>query len=223
MADPFDATKTQLDAYFAAIGRDEHAFALRPDVAALLVVDMQRFVCAPGDGRHLPGIDAVISTINRTADACRRHGVPVVWLRHSFNTDGATDDAGLYRAFHKAPLSPGMFDRGPETEIFDGMHFDETRDHVIFKNRYSAFAKDSSDLDEVLAKLGVKQLWIAGVATNVCVESTARDAMQRDYEVVMVEDGMVAAFELIHRALLLNFRAFYGDVRRAEEILARLP
>lgn len=223
MHDPLEALRAQLDKYRAAIGRGENVFALQPDAAALLVVDMQRFVCAPGDGRRLPGIEQAIDTINALADACRRHGVPVVWLRQSFHTAGDADDAGLYRAFHKAPLPPGMFDHGPETEIFHGMHFDGARDHVVFKNRYSAFAKGSSRLDEALAGLGVRQLWVTGAATNVCVESTARDAMQRDYEVIMVEDGMAAAFELAHQVLLLNFRAFYGDVRRAEDLLALLP
>jgi len=223
MNDPLKTMKDQLAAYYAAVGRGDNVFALRPDAAALLAVDMQRFVCAPGDGRRLPGIGRVIDTINALADACRRNNVPVIWLRHAFNTDGDGDDAGLYRAFHQAPLSPQLFDRGPATELFEGMRFDAARDHVVFKNRYSAFAKGASDLDEVLAGLGVEQLWVAGAATNVCVESTARDAMQRGYEAVMVEDGMTAAFELAHQVLLLNFAAFYGDVRRAADLLARLP
>jgi len=223
MNDPLEEVKAQFAKYRSAAGRGEHVFPIKPGAAALLVVDMQRFVCAPSDGRHLPGMERIVSTINEMADGCRRHGVPVIWLRHSFNTTKSSDDAGLYRAFHKAPLSPRMFDQGPDTEIFEGMHFDGARDHVVFKNRYSAFAKGASSLDEVLARLGVRQLWVAGVATNVCVESTARDAMQLDYEVVMVEDAMIAAFELVHQVLLMNFRAFYGDVRRAEEILAQLP
>ena len=223
MNDPLEELRAQFAGYCAATGRGEHVFSLRPDAAALLVVDMQRFVCAPTDGRRLPGIERIIATINTLADGCRRRGVPVIWLRQSFNTRDGADDAGLYRAFHKAPLSPLLFDQGPDTEIFEGMHFDQVRDHVVFKNRYSAFAKGASRLEEVLQRLGVGQLWMTGVATNACVESTARDAMQRDYEVVMVEDGMIAAFELVHQVLLMNFRAFYGDVRPAKDILALLP
>ncbi len=221
-APTLDALNEQIADYLNMVGRNEYTFALQPDKAALLIVDMQQFVCAPSDGRHLSGIKPVITAINNLADTCHSCNVPVIWLRHTFNTNNIENDAGLYPLFHKQPLSPDMFDKGPATEIFTQMHVDETKDHVVFKNRYSAFAKDASNLHDLLQNLAIKQLWITGVATNVCVESTARDAMQLNYETIMIANAMASPFELVHQVILQNFRLFYGDVRYSESILEAL-
>jgi len=219
---PLEEMNEQIVDYLNATDRNENIFPLQPEKAALLVVDMQQFVCAPDDGRHLSGVEPVITTINSMADACHSQGVPVIWIRHAFNTNDMGDDTGLYPLFHKKPISPNMFDKGVKTEIVSKMHINETLDHVVFKNRYSAFAKDASNLHDLLQDLAIKQLWVTGVATNVCVESTARDAMQLDYETIMIADAMTSPFELVHQVILQNFRMFYGDVRNTESILETL-
>ncbi|MGD9662748.1 MAG: cysteine hydrolase family protein, partial [Porticoccaceae bacterium] len=147
---------------------------------------------------------------------------PVVWVRHSFQASEAGVDAGLYPLFHKRPLPEGMYNHGPETDIYQEMHYDAALDHVVFKNRYSAFASEDAELPALLKRLAVEQLWVTGVVTNVCVESTARDAMQRGYEVIMVADAMTSPFALAHAVVLQNFRAFFGDVRNVDDIVSAM-
>jgi ureidoacrylate peracid hydrolase len=102
------------------------------------------------------------------------------------------------------------------------MNFDPVRDHIVFKDRYSAFLSDPPELQEKLDSLQRSQLIIAGVAANVCVESTVRDAMQMDYEVVLVSDGVTAPDQTFVDSTLRNTRLFFGDVRSAEEIASAL-
>lgn len=222
MNSEFKKLREQAREYLALCGRNGHVFAVRPEQAALLVVDMQNFVCSPQDGRTLAGLPGVIDAINRLAIRARERNIPVIWLRQHFDRDENGDNAGLYAALHKKPLSPGMYGTGPDTELYAGMKVDAASDYIVFKNRYSAFAPGSSNLEDVLRTLKVGQLWVCGVATNVCVESTARDAMQRDIETILIADATATAFELIQKVTLLNFQLFFGDVRTTQELLDHL-
>jgi nicotinamidase-related amidase len=169
----------------------------------------------------MPGINTVIDVINRLAGSCRGRDVPVIWIRHSISSKGPRN-LGLYPLFHDKAHTESVMDRGKETEIFSGMNFDPVRDHIVFKDRYSAFLSDPPELQEKLDSLQRSQLIIAGVAANVCVESTVRDAMQMDYEVVLVSDGVTAPDQTFVDSTLRNTRLFFGDVRSAEEIASAL-
>ena len=102
------------------------------------------------------------------------------------------------------------------------MDVDYNRDHVVFKNRYSAFLSKPPELGDKLESLSRTQLLIAGIAANVCVESTLRDAMQLDYEVVLVSDGTTAPEAAALQNTLYNTRLFFGDVQTADEIAIKL-
>ena len=202
--------------------RPENLFVLDPQKTAFVVIDMQNFSCAPEGGDPLPGINKVITQINRLADFCREKDIPVIWVRHNITSAGTTDDAGLYSLFHDRGHTKSAMDLGKGTEIYAGMHFDPTRDHVVLKNRYSAFLSKPPVLREKIDALKKRQLIFAGVAANVCVESTVRDAMQFDYEIVLVSDGVTAANDALLEGTLTNTRLFFGDVRTAEEIMREL-
>ena len=201
-----------------SMGRKSNLFIPAPDRAALVVVDMQNFVCSPTDGRSLPGMEKVVEKINQLVDFCHNINIPVIWLRQNFNRINGKDDAGLYSAFHKSPLARGMYNQGADTDIYPAMHLNKN-DHVLLKNRYSAFAPGSSFLDSLLTELSRNQLILCGVATNVCVESTARDAMQKNYQVILASDAATAFDEVIHQVSLINIKLFYGDIMETEEIL----
>jgi len=205
-----------------SIGRRENVFRLAARDSAFLVVDMQNFVCRTEPGRALPGMEKVIKNLNLMADFCHQHGIPVIWLRHIFTLKGSDDDVGLYRLFHKNPLAPGMFNSGKDTEIYPEMHWEQARDFVVAKNRYSAFAPGSSRLESLLEGMGRKQLIIGGVATNVCVESTVRDAVQRGFQVTVLTDATTAFDDLIHQISLLNIKLFFGDVKPIDGIIREL-
>jgi ureidoacrylate peracid hydrolase len=92
----------------------------------------------------------------------------------------------------------------------------------VKKVKYSAFIEGSSDIDAQLKKRGIETLLITGTVTNVCCESTGRDAMMLDYRVIMVSDGNASHSDEEHAASLNNFQVFFGDVMTSEEVLQRL-
>ncbi len=108
------------------------------------------------------------------------------------------------------------------TDIYAAMHFESRQDYVVLKNRYSAFLSDPPELHTLLKRLEKSQLLIAGVAANVCVESTPRDAMQLDYEVTLVSDGTTATNNAVLESTLENTYHFFGDVRTTENIISHL-
>lgn len=190
--------------------------------AAFVVIDMQNFSCIPADGKPMPGLNVVIERINRLAGICRENDVPVIWVRHNISSKGGMDDGGLYSLFHEKERTQAVLNRCEGTEIYREMDIDYSRDHVVFKNRYSAFRSNPPELLYKIEALGRRQLLIAGIAANVCVESTLRDAMQLDYEVVLVSDGTTAPDEAMLKNTLTNTRLFFGDVQKVDEIAANL-
>jgi ureidoacrylate peracid hydrolase len=86
---------------------------------------------------------------------------------------------------------------------------------VVVKHRYSAFV--NTDLDLILRSVGVRILFLTGATTNICVESTARDAFMRDYEVVVVQDCTGATEPDLYAAALKNIRYYFGKVVSAAE------
>jgi len=190
----------------------------------LVIIDMQNFSCAPVEGEALPHLGEVITKINRLADFSRKIKVPVIWVRHSINVtaDQASTDAGLYPIFHSINQLRNVRNRSSGTEIFPSMNFDRAVDHVVFKNRYSAFLSNPPELQQKLESLKKTQLIIAGIVANVCVESTVRDAMQLDYEVVLVSDCVTTTNETLLESTINNTILFFGDVLTAEEVMEGL-
>src|SRR6185312_15082800 len=105
--------------------------------------------------------------------------------------------------------------------VWSGLHVDPN-DFQIVKNRYSALIAGSSGLERILRSLDVDTVLISGTKTNVCCESTARDAMMLDFKVVMVSDCCAALSDDEHRATLETMIQQFGDVMAADEVLERL-
>ena len=197
-------------------------FTLDPTEAALIVIDMQEFACGGIEKPRQGELERVIDTINRLAGTSRDRGIPVIWVRQNINTFKDGDDGGFYGLFHDEDRTRMIMDYGPGTEIAGSMNPDLERDHVVFKNRYSAFLSKPPELQLKLEELGRRQLLITGIAANVCVESTLRDAMQLDYEVILVSDGTMGTDDEAYRSTVNNTRMFFGDVLKAEEIIKQL-
>jgi ureidoacrylate peracid hydrolase len=92
----------------------------------------------------------------------------------------------------------------------------------VKKVTYSALIRDSSNLESEMRKRGIESLLIAGTTTNVCCESTARDAMLLDFRVVVLSDATAAATLEEHEASLNNIALFFGDVMTVDEAAERL-
>ena len=95
-------------------------------------------------------------------------------------------------------------------------------DRIVTKKRFSPFIVGASDLHDILQGMGVENLIVAGTATNMCSESTARDAMMLDYKVVMVEDANAARYDDDHLAGLTSFYQSFGDVRKTDDVIGMI-
>ena len=191
---------------------------------ALVVVDMQNYFCAPGFPAEVAASRATVPAINRMAAALRGAGGCVAWVQTTAR--GATD---RWARHHRHMLSParvqsrlaGLAEDAEGFRLFDGLEAHDG-DLYVTKITYSAFIAGSSDLHDRLAARGIESLLIAGTATNVCCESTARDAMMLDYRVVMLSDANSAFTLAEHVNSLDNFALFFGDVISVDDAIGRL-
>jgi ureidoacrylate peracid hydrolase len=199
-----------------------NAFAAGPErdlpaaASALIVIDVQHDFChADGViGRHLDAatVDAMCASINTLQAAAHRGAVPVVFVQ---TVHRAATDSRAWR--NRFPSRELMVCR----EGAWGAEFHRCTpaddDVVVVKHRYSAF--HGTELQHVLNTLGRGTVVLTGTATNVCVESTARDACMLDYEVVVVDDATCAGTEAEHAAALFNIREYFGGVAGTAAVL----
>jgi ureidoacrylate peracid hydrolase len=191
--------------------------------SALVVIDMQNYFVAEGFPLEVPVAREIVPNINRLAAAMRDAGGLVVWIQ-------TTAVGGLERwgNHHRYTLSP----EGARTRL---ANLDEAAegfklypalepapaDPRVKKITYSAFI-GSSELDALLRRRGIETVLIAGTVTNVCCESTARDAMMLDYRVIMVSDANAALTDEEHAATLNSFLVAFGDVLTGDDVIQRL-
>lgn len=194
---------------------------------AFIVIDMQNAFLEPGAVYEcLPGRE-IVANINKLTRACRGAGIPVIWVASKFRSAA---DWGLIAAFE--PYSPVLADgRPPVTQLMDGargvevwseMEVDAEKDHEVVKTRYSAFISGSSNLERLLRTLGRDNLVFAGIVTNVCVGTSAMDAMMLDFKVTVVSDATAAATELQHQATLINLMESFAEVVNTAGILKEI-
>ncbi len=192
---------------------------------ALVVIDMQNFFVEPGAALEVAAARDIVPNINRLASAMRDAGGTVAWIRMTFDPDELST---TWTAF--LPVNGGADGAATFKEIERDVHGHRLwaelepadRDLVVDKHRFSALIQGSSDLQALLDERGVDTLVIVGTLTNVCCESTARDAMMLNYRVIMVDDANATITEAAHRASLDNVAMFFGDVQTTEQVVAML-
>ena len=166
----------------------------------------------------------IVPAINRLAGAMRAAGGHVVWIQTT--ASGAREHWANY---HRHMLTPERASKRLASldESAEGFRLYPALDPLVSdlrvkKIKYSAFIAGSSDIDAQLKGRGIDTLLIAGTATNVCCESTARDAMLLDYRVIMLADANATWTDEEHAATLNNFLLFFGDVMTADEAIGKL-
>jgi nicotinamidase-related amidase len=202
-----------------------HPFdAIDPRKAALVVIDMQNYFVKQGHQSEVPLAREIVPNINRLAAELRRRGGHVVWVRNATN-----DTRESWSNYHLYLQSPERAERRLRSmEIGeDGYQYwsgNDIRpeDALIAKKRYSALIQGSSNLEQHLRERGLDTLLITGTATNVCCESTARDAMMLNFKVIMVADGLATHTDEEHNATLSNFYGQFGDVQTVDEVVQSL-
>ncbi len=201
-----------------------HVFpSIEPRRTALLVVDMQNVFCAEGEPCFVPGAVDIIPNINQLAVGLREAGGLVVWIKMAATDPAAGDWTMFFEHFNGPALSRAMRRSMTPGSAGFALHPDlrpGPGDIESVKTRFSALIQGSSDLDEVLRSRGIDTVIVTGTVTNVCCESTARDANMLNYKVIMVSDANAARSDDEHNASLGNLLNMFADVRSTEETLA---
>lgn len=197
---------------------------LNPKKTALVVIDMQNTFCDVGAPAEVAQSRGIVPNLNALSPKLRALGVPVIWVLHAnTNFKGRSD----WDLFYNYIVAGDIRDRtvqsnSPENQSVYSALQTEPEDMVIVKNRYSALIPGSSSLERVLRSMGIDSILVAGTKTNVCCESTARDAMMMDFKVTMLSDCCAALSDEEHRNALENIVQQFGNVMSSTEVVERL-
>jgi len=220
---PNDIPQAILDRVAQRRGR-VHAFeAIEAHKTALVVVDMQNAFCAAGAAGEVPLAKELSPNINRLARETRATGGLVVWVQSAIRR---IED---WPVFLDTLLKPELAhhyvsDLTPGSEghkLWPALEA-EPNDLYVTKNRFSAFLPSACDLPNILRERGIDTVLITGTLTNVCCESSARDAAMQDFKTIMVSDGNATRSDEDHLATLRTFLAVFGDVRSTDETIGLL-
>ena len=204
----------------------EHVYEnLDPAKTALVVVDMQNAFMLPGVAHALcPMAEKIVPNINRLAQAVRETGGTVVWIKTTFKEDALQSWSTYFEMVspqHGAKRVEALTAGSKGHQLWDSLEV-RAQDLIVEKNRFSAFIQGSSDLAEILRARGLDTILVTGTVTNVCCESTARDAMMLNFKTVMVSDGNAAVTDADHNASLCAFYLTFGDVMSTDMLIACL-
>jgi len=181
--------------------------------AALMVIDMQKFFLDPDSPTFTCGGLAILPNLRKLVTAFRQAGRPVIFTKHVHHPDKL--DAGIMSWWWEGMCIEGS----PESEIHHELA-PLSGEKVVLKHRYSAFY--NTDLETILRCLKIEDIVISGVMTNMCCESTARDAYYRDYRVFFTADATGSINEEMHLASLLNLAFGFACVTTAGKIIGQL-
>ncbi len=190
-----------------------HNLSLNVSRSALMIIDMQDFFLDPESPTFTCGGPAIIPNILKIRKAFRNAGRPILYTRHVHNPDGS--DAGIMGWWWQGMCKEGA----PESEITAPLN-PAKNEKVILKHRYSAFY--NTDLETVLRCAKIEDIVITGIMTNMCCESTARDAYYRDYRVFFPADATGSINEEMHLASLLNLAFGFAHINRTGDILREM-
>jgi ureidoacrylate peracid hydrolase len=191
---------------------------------ALIVVDMQNGYCSPGGyfghlGVDLTPTQQVIPAIARLVDIVRDAGIQIVWLQNGWDAD-QKEAGGAHSVNQRKGNSLKLMRARPELAgtllTKGGWDYEivkelkpESADIIVPKPRYSGFA--GTALNSMLRSRGIETLLVCGVATNVCVESTIRDAFFLEYFPVLIRDACYQAGpDFAQQATVYNVEQFFG-------------
>ena len=199
-----------------------HAYeSLEPAHTALLVIDMQNMWVEEGQPAYSPYCQGIVPNINRLASAVRGAGGRVVWVSMHHTSDVAASWSNYMEFFsgdHMSAMTEGLKPENHGSRLWHGMDVHDG-DETVVKTRFSAFIQGSSEIESKLRTHNVDTLLITGVATNVCCESTARDAMMLNFKTIMVADANASSSDSAQNASLSLLFGRFSDVYRTDEVI----
>lgn len=197
-----------------------------PGHTALIVVDVQNEFCAPGGMMDREGLDLTMvqETVPRIAeliDGARAGGIPIIFIQSIYGRAGneLLSDAWVEQARRRRQGSYVDFpvcEPGSWNYDFYGDVRPAAGDVIVHKHRFSAF--QGTNLELILRSTGTKTVVMCGLATNVCLETTAREAFVRDFHVVIVADCCATYSEAEQSAALATLDRYFGEVVDQSEL-----
>ena len=193
-----------------------HAFdTIDPKTTALVVIDLDEATVVDDDTWQ-----RIIATVNALAVAVRDRGGTVAWVLSRMDRMPRHFSAILGAELASRYLNDGQRD-GRGTRLWHGLER-EPADLIAVKSGASAFFPGKCNLKDQLDARGIDTVLIAGAVTNICCESSARDAAELEYKVVLISDALSGHAHGLHDATLATFYRIFGDVRPSDEIIRLL-
>lgn len=207
---------------------DTLAKKVDPSHTALIVVDVQNDFCAPKgmmdrEGNDLSLVQAMVPRLQRLIEAARASGVFVVYIQSIYGLAGneLLSESWLEQAARRRKGSYTQYAVCAEGswnfEFYEGIQPIEG-EAIVNKHRFSAF--EGTPLDLILRSRGIRTLIMTGVATNVCVETTARQGFVMDYYIVFAGDCTGTYSREEQETTLRNIDKYFGQVANHDEIIA---
>ncbi len=186
---------------------------INSDKSALLVIDMQNFFLDPASPTFTCGGPVILPNIKSLIDIFREKSRPVIYTCHVHHPEKL--DAGIMEWWWN-----GMcIEDSEESKVYKSIA-PLKGEKIVYKHRYSSFY--NTDLETVLRVLKIEDVVITGIMTNMCCESTARDAYYRDYTVFFPADATGSINEEMHFASLLNLSFGFAKITTAAEIISEM-
>ena len=221
-----DAAKGRKQGRLVTLPARPEPIRVDADETAILVVDMQNAYASAGGYLDLAGFDIggaerVIAQSAKVLDAARAAGLPIIYFQNGWDPDYVEAGGPGSPNWHKSNALRTMRARpelhgkllargGWDYELVEGLA-PKPGDIRLHKTRYSGFF--NSQLDSVLRARGIRNIVFLGIATNVCVESTLRDAFHLEYFGIMLEDAThQAGPDFLQQAAVYNVETFFGWV-----------
>jgi nicotinamidase-related amidase len=189
---------------------------LAPERTALVVIDMIPFFVTPGSYA-----EGIVQNIQALVTAVREAGGLVVWVVPA----PRQTHPELAREFFGETIAKLYRISGGEGPIESRLAPDfvpQPQDLLIEKTSYSAFHPESAPLAAMLKSRGIETVLITGTLSNICCESSARDACSSGFRVVMLADANAARRDIDHNMALYSVYRSFGDVRTTEEVIGLL-
>jgi len=218
---PYSIPQELIERVRARAGKEHPFDVIDPIRTALVVVDMQNYFVKEGFMGEVPKARDVVPSINKLSRSIRDAGGKVYWVKNT-----AVNTLDEWSVFNNCLMTPDKRDlRYSEQhidheghKIYSALNVESDDTHIV-KRRFSAFIQGSSDIVERLNSDGIDTILIAGTATNVCCESSARDAMMLNFKTIMVADALATWTDEEHAAALTNFYSIFGDVQTVDEVI----
>ena len=204
-------------------------FNIVPSKTALLIIDLQNVFVEGYEPISAPDGLEILRRMNDLAEVCRKHGIPVIHAAHQLRADNS--NVGVL-----GEILPDLKEGGLISEVSEAAALHpgvEVKEGDIFlqKPRFGAFT--GTDLDLILRGNSINTVIIGGIATNVCCETTAREANHHDYRVIFLSDGTTTAGyadqgfgyltpEEVKKATLTTIAYIFGEVAKVDDVIRRI-